>query len=187
MTKRTPPDPLTLDRMVLGTDDGDDLSAWSDLLASPDASTAWAVAVERRQRVDALAFVVAGQPWLAPLMLAWRRVMRRAPPFASWSAEVRFASQFAVSLTAPDRRDFKLRQGATEVLELILGETVSVSLPPGATLRQVTRLGVLPTSLLEWTLEAGEAPVVLLAARASDGALMATLVLVEAQKEKTAP
>ena len=187
MTKRTPPDPLALDRMVLGTDDDDDLGAWEDLLASPGASATWAAAVERRQRVDALAAVIAGQPWLAPVMLGWRQAMRRAPVLAPWSAEVRFASQLAATLAASDRRDFTLEPGDTEVLELALGETVSVSLPPGATLRQVTSLGVQPTRLLAWTLEPGEAPVVLVATRPSDGAPIATLILVESQMEKTAP
>lgn len=181
------PDPLTLDRMVLGTEEDDELGAWRDLLASPDASMAWAAAVSRREHVDALAAVVVGHPWLASPMFEWRRLMRRAPSLASWSAEVRFASQLAASLAARDSRDFTLRPGATEVLEVSLGETVSVSLPPGAALRQVTDLGIHPTSLLEWTLEAGEAPVVLLAVRASDDTPVATLILIEAQTEKTAP
>lgn len=185
MTKRTLPDPLTLDRMILGTDDN--LGAFEDLLASPDASAAWSAAVERRQRVDALAAVIAEQPWLASVMLAWRQAMRRAPAVLSWTAEVQFASQFAPTLAARDQRDFSLKPGATEVLELSLGETVSVALPQGAVLQQVTSQGVLPTNLLEWTLEIGEAPVVLLATRASDQRPIATLILVESQFEKNTP
>ncbi len=182
MTRRAPPDPLTLDAMVLGTDGDEDLGAWEKLLASPDASTIWGAAVERRRRVDALASVIARQPWLASMMLGWRRAMRRAPMLASWSAEVRFASPLAATLAPPDQRGLALKPGATEVLEMALGETVNVTLPPGATLRQVTSHGVQPASLSGWTMDADEAPVVLVATRSGDVVPIATLILIESEK-----
>ena len=52
---RLPPNAVTLDAMILGTDADEDQEAWSDLLASPGAALAWRTAVGRRGRIDAFA------------------------------------------------------------------------------------------------------------------------------------
>lgn len=174
MTRRQP-DPAALDAMVLGTDGDEHLDDWRDLLASPDADAVWQAAVERREKIDAVARALRAAPWMAPIVLHMRRAMRRRP-LASLGVGLRFGSPLAATLAEEGR--IEVTPGAVVVLDVPIGRDVSIELPTGATLRRETSSGSEAFPYAGWAMERGDG-VVVLAVVGADARTVATIVLRE--------
>lgn len=158
------PDAATLDAMILGGVE-DDLEAWEWLVSTPDADEAWATATRRRRRLDRVATAIQGRPWLARLtssILAYRPAAE-APELES---------VFVVGALEAALRD---TGAVAESIAVQWGSVTTRSVRVGQTLRLRTQTqdehvrcfyrwhggeGNLSSG---WTLEPGEAPVLLLA------------------------
>lgn len=175
---RPSPDGVTLDAMILGTDTDDERDAWSDLLASPDAATAWREAVERRARIDAFARVIADHPWLAEVSLKLRRGMRTLGHRGWPGAQVTTGSPLLATLAGGGSPSIMLAQGETRTLEVPVGTEVRIMLPDGTHLQRITPSGAEAYEHPGWLMERGDGLVVLVATQ-SDGSPVATLVLAE--------
>ena len=186
MTSQRRLDPLALDRMVLGTDDEDDLDAWTDLLATPLAADAWRHAVERRNHLDALASAIAAAPWLAGPMLRLRRAIRRSAAKSWPGAVVTLSSPLVALLASEAPHQVPLTSGATCVLEVPIGLDVRIERPLGTRLRQLSSDGEVAFDHPGWRMERGDGVVVLVAVN-DEGAPLATLVLVESSSGENAP
>lgn len=165
----------TLDALVLGADEPDDVQAWEALVCNPGGAEAFREAVARRRRKDQMASALLGRPWLARAvsgLLAFSRKMKSAP-------------SEALSFIFPDRELDALvtatlgpaeQEPALEVVQPRWGQVVPVRMRPGerVTLQPAAGSdpidvrylcrgveGALPTRT--WALEAGEAPVLLIA------------------------
>ena len=182
---RLPPNAVTLDAMILGTDADEDQEAWSDLLASPGAALAWRTAVGRRGRIDAFALAIANHPWLADASLTLRRGMRRLARGTWPGAHVTMDSPLLATLAGMPSHGVSLAQGETRTLEVPVGTEVRIALPEGTHLQRVTSYGAETFDHPGWHMERGDDLVVLVAVR-DDGTPAATLILVEAGSEETA-
>ncbi|MFO0608838.1 MAG: hypothetical protein U0324_37070 [Polyangiales bacterium] len=175
---RSPPDAVTLDAMVLGTDTEDDREAWGDLLATPEAAAAWRDAVERRSRIDTFARAAAAHPWLAEATLTLRREMRRLRHRPWPGARVTLGSPLLATLAGEATESVALSWGETRTLEVPVGTEVRVLLPDDTHLRRITPAGEEAYEHAGWLMERGDGLVVLVATW-RDGAPVATLVLTE--------
>ncbi len=175
---RSPPDAVTLDAMILGTDADEDRAAWGDLLAAPEAAVVWRDAVERRSRIDAFARAVAAYPWLADASLTLRREMRRLRNLQWPGARVTFGSPLLATLAGEAMESVALAQGETRTVEVPVGAEVRVLLPDDTLLRRITPAGAEAYDHPGWLMERGDGLVVLVATL-RDGAPIATLILAE--------
>ena len=114
------PSKSTLDQMVLGTDDG---SGWTDLVSSPTAARDWDQAVRRRQRIDAIARLVRGRPWLATLLHSARRLARGSAPLPHATPTANLGSMLTATLGRPTQVD--LVWGDVVPVEVGHGERVT--------------------------------------------------------------
>ncbi len=177
-------DRIVLDAAVAGVLDGED-DLWSDLIAAPDAHSAWESAAARRAEIDAAALAVIAHPVLA----RWSEVFRRAVKQA-WTAPVAIREPLGATLTV--RESATAKAGEVAVVAVELGSNVIIS--PVENTKWLWRdargkVGVLNRS--GWRMDSGDAPVLLLAVPgdlpADDvdwtvvaGVVVAAVVLVEA-------
>ena len=191
------PDAATLDAMVLGGVE-DDLEAWEWLVSAPDADEAWASASRQRRRIDRVASAIQGRPWLARITssILARRFGTGTPLLES--IFVVPALESALRETDAGAEPIIVEWGRVAVRPVRLGQTLGLrAREPVADVRFFYRWregdGELPGS---WTLEPGEAPVLLLACldardastveRAmATAASVAGVLLVEAQDGET--
>jgi hypothetical protein len=197
MSSARPPDRSTLDAMVLGSDDEQDLDAWKDLVASESASEAWAEAVTRRERMDAFAARIAGREWLASALHRVRRLCRCAASVDVEGIRGVWRPSLAGAYLdeARPRRTVELRWGDEQAVVAEPGDRFEFVLPPGTRLFFVTE-GKAGKAGKGWEMEAGESPVLLLAIHADDtafedldealaqGRTVATLMLIAKEREK---
>lgn len=181
-----PPDPFTLDAMVLGTDAGV-LEPWLGLLSAPDAARRWQEAVMRRRSLDGLALALRQRPWLAPLLRTWEQGYRRLVRSSTWSIPLDQGPPSLPDLSGPSPRRTVMHAGRVEVVELSQGETIHFPVPDDLAVIVLTDQGVGTEPLQAWTLEAGEAPVVLVVMGPDRQTPLATLVLQEREPEKNSP
>lgn len=173
----------TLDALVLGTEETEDHGAWESLVQHPRGDEAFREAVARRRHKDLLAAALLGRPRLA----------RTITSFLTLSRKTKSASGVPFSLLFPDTELDALvsatlgpaeQESATEIVQprwgqvvpvrLGIGERITLEPASGSEPVDVRYLcqgaeGFLPTRT--WKLEAGEAPVLLVAlvgARAGD-------------------
>jgi hypothetical protein len=183
--------------MVLG-DVEDDPEAWEWLVSAPDAEEAWASASRQRRRIDRVATAIQGRPWLARITssILARRYGTGTPLLES--VFVVPALAFALRETDAGAEPIIVEWGRVAVRPVRLGKTIGLrASEPAADVRFFYRwhggAGELPDS---WTLEPGEAPVLLLACvdardastveRAMATAVaMAGVLLVEAEDGET--
>jgi len=197
MSSSNPPDRSTLDAMILGTDDEQDRGAWKDLVASTNASEAWADAVTRRERMDEFASRIAGREWLASALLRVRRLCRRAASVQGESVRLVWRPSLATAyLDEPrPRRTIELQWGDEQAIEAEPDDRFGFVLPARTRLFYVTE-GESGDAEKGWEMVAGESPVLLFAIHADEVALedldealaqgrtVATLMLLEREREK---
>lgn len=191
------PDAATLDAMVLGGVE-DDLEAWEWLVSAPNADEAWASASRQRRSIDRIATAIQGRPWLARITssILARRLGTRTPLLES--IFVVPAMEFALRKTDAGVEPIILEWGRVAVRSVRLGQTVSLRVSElVADVRFFYRWREGDGELSGgWTLEPGEAPVLLLACldardastveRAmATAAAVAGVLLVEAQDGET--
>ncbi len=192
------PDAATLDAMVLGGVE-DDLEAWEWLVSAPDGDEVWASASRQRRSIDRVAMAIHGRPWLARItssVLA-RRIGIRTPLLES--IFVAPALEFALRETDAGAEPIIVEWGRVAVRPVRLGRTIGLrASEPAADVRFFYRWREGDDELFSgWTLESGEAPVLLLACldardastveRAmATAAAVAGVLLVEAQDGETA-
>ena len=171
MSMRDPADPVLIDSLLLGTaDDEEAIHTWEALVANPGGASSWWTALERRRRIDRLASVIRGRPWLANAILTIRMAGRRLASAPEWAVRLRpVVSRLAVQL-GPAEGDVEsvlpLRWGHVELHHVRLGGNVGLDAPdapePVAGVYACADTeGSLPS--LAWTLEVDESPVLLLA------------------------
>lgn len=185
------PDPITLDGLLTGTEEPG-APAWQALVSEAGGAEAWEAAVARRSRIDRMMKLAHKRPWLASNILAYRRAVRKVTrllktPIRLEPAPSLVTASLDVEPATPTRG---MSWGATEVLELNLGETIAVRPPAGAQMfwRNPAGSGVLKRS---WRMEAGDSPVLIVVAEPDpvglesldaamgSGRSLALLVLVE--------
>lgn len=167
------PDPTLLDELVSGFEPEEAEGAWAWLVRSPDGLEAWEQATARRRALDRLAALVQGHPWLARPLRAVRRWRARAsemPPLA----ELVTASPAPAMLGPTERGEditVFIRCGEVQSLPVNIGVVVRVerAVDLGMTVwfrysRGEGRLGGV------WEMEAGDAPVLLVACQGSEDA-----------------
>lgn len=155
-----------VEEILVGGLAAEDGSAWKRLVAEPGGARAWASEVARQKRRARIAALVAGRPWMAQVMLSVRRAARRIarPAFAAGTALIE-SDVFQASLGSADASSeaasVRVEWGESEILAVPIGATVTVVTDgPSAVWWMTSRdRGPLPTKA--WTLEPGEAPVVL--------------------------
>jgi len=158
------PDATTLDAMVLGGVE-DDPEAWEWLVSAPDADETWANASRQRRSIDRVAVAIQGRPWLARItssVLARRR--GTGMPLLE-SVFVGSALEFALRETNAGADPILVEWGRLTLRPVRLGRTIGLrASEPAADLRFFYLWhggdGELSGG---WTLEPGEAPVLLLA------------------------
>jgi hypothetical protein len=183
--------------MVLGGVE-DDPEAWEWLVSAPDADEAWASASRQRRRIDLVASAIQGRPWLARITssILARRLGTGTPLLES--VFVGSALESALRETDAGAEPIIVEWGRVAVRPVRLGKTIGLrASEPAADVCFFYRWhgggGELPGS---WTLEPGEAPVLLLACldardastveRAmATAAAVAGVLLVEAQDGET--
>jgi hypothetical protein len=150
--------------MVLGGME-DDLEAWEWLVSAPDADGAWASASRQRRSIDRVAMAIQGRPWLARITssILTRKLGTRTPLLES--VFVVPALGFALRETDAGAEPIIVEWGRVSVRPVRLGRTIGLrASEPAADVRLFYRWhggdGELSGG---WTLEPGEAPVLLLA------------------------
>jgi len=191
------PDAATLDAMVLGGVD-DDLESWEWLVSAPDGDEAWASASRQRRSIDRVAMAIQGRPWLARItsFILARRLGPRAPLLES--VFVVPALEFALRETDAGAEPIIVEWGRVAVRPVRLGKTIGLRVSePAADVRFFYRWREGDGELSGgWTLEPGEAPVLLLACldardastvehAMATAAAVAGMLLVEAQDGET--
>lgn len=153
-------DPVTLDRMVTGTDSPEDADAWTALVSMPNAAARWDQAVADRKRVDDLARLVQGHPFLASLLLGVRRAGRRMGMLDLPLLDVQAGPDLvAATLGEPVPQAVPLEWGQVRVLEVAIGEVVTIHRPSGTRLLFSYHRGEDELPSGRWRMEAGDAPV----------------------------
>jgi len=191
------PDAATLDAMVLGGVE-DDLEAWEWLVFAPDADEVWASASRQRRSIDRVAMAIQGRPWLARITSAIlaHRLGIRTPLLES--VFVGSDLEFALRETDAGAEPIIVEWGRVVVRPVRLGQTIGLrAREPVVDVRFFYRWREGDGELSGgWTLESGEAPVLLLACldardvstveRAmATAAAVAGVLLVEAQDGET--
>jgi len=191
------PDAATLDAMVLGGVE-DDLEAWEWLVFAPDADEVWASASRQRRSIDRVAMAIQGRPWLARITssILARRLGTRTPLLES--VFMGSALEFALRETDAGAEPIIVEWGRVVVRPVRLGQTIGLrAREPVVDVRFFYRWREGDGELSGgWTLESGEAPVLLLACldardvstveRAmATAAAVAGVLLVEAQDGET--
>jgi hypothetical protein len=166
---RDVPDIGTLDALVLGTDEPEDITAWKWLVATPGAAQVWSEAVARRAEVDRFAEALEAHPWIATMM---DRVRRLGRALMGVRLEVTREDEAFAAVLAPSMEEPALLAAPA------WGRIEPVTAPPGTIVelrvlgdahgaihffyRQASgQEGPLPER--RWKLEEGEAPVLLIA------------------------
>ena len=170
------PDAAMLDALLLGADDEEALEAWNDLLTLPDAADRWQEAVSRREQLDRFSMVLITHPWIARTMARLREFQSSGTSPSPGSCEAVLAPELmAHFLGSPARPETRLalpRRGEVEAVQLAHGDIIELRPAPDHVgdfrvfYRSTTGEGPLPRR--RWRMEAGEAPVLLLAVSASD-------------------
>jgi len=169
------PDAGTLDALVIGASDPDDGAAWDALVKLPGGAEAWADAVARRRRMDILAGVVCGRPWLASCMLRLSTLARRIRTRTAVELLLEFPDApldaLAGATLGPVDESFadraiRPRWGQIVPVGVRIGERVALRVVPDPPFVDVRYLsegtnGSLPSRT--WRLEPGEAPVLIVA------------------------
>ncbi|AKI98650.1 hypothetical protein ATI61_10650 [Archangium gephyra] len=182
------PDDVTLDAMVSGLDEEGDLDAWNWLLTSTSAAETWGRAVERRLRIERYAQALIAHPWIAQLQSALRTLApsSRAAIEAVVEPELLLAD-LGQTAAAPMRLAGSA-WGRIETALVPVGTTVGLRWEEEheGMLRFFYKTAVAEGELAEalWVLEAGEAPVLLLACAGAEDAR--TLVEALASAERVA-
>ncbi|HEY0093061.1 MAG TPA: hypothetical protein VGB96_02000 [Archangium sp.] len=175
---KTALDAATLDAMVSGLDEEGDLEAWDSLLTSSDAAETWGQALERRLRIDRYCQALVAHPWIAQVQGTLRTLVRTLAPSSRAEVEAVVEQEFLLA---------DLGQPAatpTHLAGLAWGRIETALVPIGTTVglrwveehegtlhffyKTAATDGALPEGL--WRLEAGEAPVLLLACERAEGA-----------------
>lgn len=158
------PDAATLDAMLLGGVE-DDLEAWEWLVSASGADAVWANAARQRQSIDGVALAILGRPWLARItsFILRRRARTEAPLLES--VFVVPTLETALRETDAEAEPVIAEWGRLDVRAVRLGQTVDLGVRASpANVRFFYRWregeGELSSG---WTLESGEAPVLLLA------------------------
>ncbi|HET7503073.1 MAG TPA: hypothetical protein VFK02_18760 [Kofleriaceae bacterium] len=182
--------------MILGGED-ENLEAWEWLVAAPDADTVWASASRQRRSIDRVAIAIQGRPWLARItsFILARRAGTEAP--LPESLFVVHNLETALRETGADAEPIVVEWGQLEVRTVRRGQTVDLRVRASpANVRFFHRWREGEGELFSgWTLESGEAPVLLLACLDSrdtstvehamaSAASMAGVLLVEAEGEE---
>lgn len=158
------PDAATLDAMVLGGVE-DDPEAWEWLVSAPDADEAWGSASRQRRSIDRVAMAIQGRPWLARITSAIlaRRFGTGTPLLES--IFVVPALESALRETDAGAEPIIVEWGRVAVRPVGLGQTIGLrAREPVADVRFFYRWREGDGELSGgWTLESGEAPVLLLA------------------------
>jgi len=191
------PDAATLDAMVLGGVD-DDLESWEWLVSAPDGDEAWASASRQRRSIDRVAMAIQGRPWLARITssILARRLGTRTPLLES--VFMGSALEFALRETDAGAEPIIVEWGRVVVRPVRLGQTIGLrAREPVVDVRFFYRWREGDGELSGgWTLEPGEAPVLLLACldardastvehAMATAAAVAGMLLVEAQDGET--
>lgn len=174
---RVPP-PALLDLLVLGVSDPDLDEDWAALAVATESERAWRTAMERRRRRDRTAQLLTSAEWLASSLIRLRIAMRSARASAQLLGHAGSAPSPLLSNLAPGTPEVvELRAGRTTTLELPLDSVVLVEVAEGVEVSWETSIGhgFLPGR--RWKLEAGEAPVLLVAA--DQQGMKGALVLLE--------
>lgn len=174
---KPPLDAATLDAMVSGQDEEGDMDSWDTLLTSAEAADAWGQALERRLRIDGYAQALIAHPWLARFQGALRTLARTLAPESGGDIEAVREQGFILGDLG------QTAEATTRLAAPAWGRIETVLVPAGTTvgLRWVrehagtlhffyktsTTDGALPEGL--WRLEAGEAPILLLACEGAGG------------------
>lgn len=191
------PDAATLDAMLFGGVE-DDLEAWEWLVSDPNADEAWASASRRRRRIDRIAIAIQGRPWLARLIssILARRLAVGAPVLES--AFMVGALEAALRATDAATESIVVEWGGMTMRSVRVGQTLGLrTRAPAANVRLFYRWRGAEGELSGgWTLEPGEAPVLLFACvdardastvdrAAATAAAVAGVLLVETQDGET--
>lgn len=164
-------DLLTIDAMVRGDDATPE--AWTHLIAHPAGARIWADATARRAQVDALARIIIAYPWIAALRGQLRSI-RQQMSMPSFSVTMWPRSALLNAVLGPASMEsaqvLPISWGSLSVHEIPLGETVYLRAdsPGRIQVFVVTSTGSQHLPTASWELEAGESPVVLLAAQSSE-------------------
>lgn len=182
----------TLDAIVIGTAEDDDLPAWESLVVQAGGSEAWSAATARRRRLDAMASAVLGRPWLARVLREVAIISRRLrsrpavePRFAFPDAQLQALTAAALG---PDEggaggEEIQPAWGVIVPVRLRIGDRVAFEAPADSPAVEVRYLcqgrdGPLPRG--GWRLESGEAPVLLLALFGADSVSTLSEALLQA-------
>lgn len=161
----------SLQCLLTGTLDADEeRRAWADLVSHPGAPVRWQRAVQERTRLDGLAKVVSGRPWLARQLLTISQVGRRLKQLPRHPLELWPSSALLEATLAPSSQDgeymIELEWGRVLISQVPVGSAVEIRPRDASADLQVFGVSggqeVAVTSR-SWQLELGEAPVLLVA------------------------
>lgn len=186
---KTPLDAVTLDAMVSGQDE-EDMEVWDTLLTSSEAAEAWGQALERRLRIDGYSRALIAHPWIARFQGALRTLAQTLAPAAGGGIEaVREQGLLLGDLGQTEEAPTRLAEPAWGRIETVLvpvGTTVGLRrvMEHAGALRffykTSTTEGALPEGL--WRMEAGEAPVLLLACEEAGAATTLEVALASSKR-----
>jgi len=185
MTSHVAPAAPLLDLMVLDSADADLDADWAALAMAADGEEAWAEAQRRRTRLDAAALLATRAEWLAASLLAIRRSARTARGALAVLGRAGPTPALLLGHLGDAPEIVEVRAGGYSELGLDLGREVSVQVAPDVdvTWQVGVQRGPLPGR--RWRLEAGEAPVLLVATDRQGRA--GAVVLVERQIDGKTP
>ncbi len=169
------PDVETLDALVLGTDAPEDHAAWEALVRNPGGADMFREAVARRRRRDLVASALLGRPWLARAIAKLSAMSRqtKAAPTSTFSLlfpdaelDALVTATLGPAEEGPGAEILAPHWGQVVPVRMRVGDRITLEPSPGADPVDVRYVcqgaeGTLPTRT--WKLEAGEAPVLLVA------------------------
>ncbi|MCY1031457.1 hypothetical protein OV207_08320 [Corallococcus sp. BB11-1] len=183
-------DAATLDAMVSGQDEEGDMEAWDLLLTSSEAADAWGQALERRLRIDGYSQALIAHPWIARFQGTLRTLARTLAASSTGDIEAVREQGFLLGDLG------QTAEAPTRLAAPAWGRIETVLVPVGTTVglrwmrehagtlhffyKTSTTEGALPEGL--WRLEAGEAPVVLMACEGAGGATALEVALASSKR-----
>lgn len=187
---RTALDAATLDAMVSGLDEEGDVEAWDALLTSSSAAETWSQALERRLHIERYSQALIAHPWIAHVQGALRTLARTLTPSSQVTLEAVVEQELLLAdlgqTAAAPTRLAAPAWGRIETILVPVGTTVGLRWMQEneGTLHFFYRTpameGELPEGL--WHLEAGDAPVLLLACEGAEGARTLEEALASAER-----
>jgi len=187
---KTPLDAATLDAMVSGLDEGGDVATWDALLTSSSAAELWSQALERRLHIERYSQALIAHPWIAHVQSALRTLARTLTPSSQTALEAVMEQELLLAdlgqTAAEPTHLASTAWGRIEMALVPVGTIVGLRWVQEheGTLHFFYKTSATEGELPEarWRLDAGEAPVLLLACKGDEEARTLEEALASAER-----